>query len=319
LELELPYVNDLFAKIDDDGSNEITYQEALHGFAMIRQSNKNDTRVLSILRHIFEVADTNGDGELQKDEFLAAFGQDSVQKKIRTNGINFELWDLETLWDKLDEDGSNALNLQETMEGYLRTREQDTSGDRAVGFLRQLFVEADLDNSGTLTKLEFQKLLKQPAAMQRLEAFGLLPTMNKTNGIVESNAKELIDLWFKELDESGDGEISCEELIESYTRIRDLLRQKSVDEETMIFAASQTDKAPFHCRAVGDFFKEAPTVAEPPKGAQGKGGVRKSMMTVSLTKEERFKSKGDKSESEGRKTQVGRQNKRATTTANLGS
>merc|ERR1719316_1151892 len=106
------------------------------------------------------------------------------------------------------------------------TNTGDHNGDRNIGYMRLLFSEADLDNSGTLSRSELARVLKQPKVSERLQRMGLM-----TNGASDT----MLSYFFEECDQNGDGCIDLEEFEKGYIHIREILRHRLVEHERQIF------------------------------------------------------------------------------------
>merc|ERR1712187_521590 len=96
----------------------------------------------------------------------------------------------------------------------------------AVHQLKQLFSEADSDNSGTLTVQELDKQLDDPKVRAQLAALGM--ELHEARGL------------FGLLDVSGQGTVSIEELVVGFMRLKG--GAKSIDLATLMTENKRTNQ-----------------------------------------------------------------------------
>lgn len=92
-----------------------------------KDHEKIDKMVLNSLRQIFRDADTDGSGELDKQELEAALRSHSVRDRLRFLSIPFH--DLMMLFHLLDEDGTALINIDMFFRGVARLRGQAAASD----------------------------------------------------------------------------------------------------------------------------------------------------------------------------------------------
>jgi len=234
LGLELPMLDDLFKFLDVDDNGEISFIEAVAGLAKIKEQHKNDERVIRVLRNIFELADADQGGSLSYQEFLAGFNDSTIQHLIVRNGISFGIADLDDLFTQLNNDDDDEVTLDEVIRGYLKIRDPSKSGDRVVCFLQRLFAEADVDASGTLTKTEFMKAVKEPRIQNQMQHLGLLG---------KDWSGDAVRNYFSQLDDSGDGNLTLDELLQGYYKMKEMFRQRILAEEQQGWDKDQKERS----------------------------------------------------------------------------
>jgi hypothetical protein len=155
---------------------ESTLHQAVLQESDIKKKVEDDRKnALSKIYEVFRIADTDGDQELTKEEFLKAL-QD---KEVRANmmEVEIDMRGAEGLFDILDYDGSGNLDTAEFIEGCMRARGEAKAKD-------VLAVQCDLWR----TKQWVQAQLEQVEASS-LNSFEVLEEI--TAGIKRSITKKL--------------------------------------------------------------------------------------------------------------------------------
>merc|ERR1719335_104106 len=80
-----------------------------------QMQDTEQTRVLESLRAIFEASDTNGDGTLDREEFIAGMKKKEVKERLAT--IDIPIQDLNELYDLLDENQDKSITINEFFKG----------------------------------------------------------------------------------------------------------------------------------------------------------------------------------------------------------
>ncbi|CAE7493900.1 Cacna1h [Symbiodinium pilosum] len=88
---------------------------------------KVDAQVLQSMREIFEAADTDKSGKLDKDELQALFRNHRVRDRLKLLQLPFK--DLEMLFDILDDDNGGNINTDRFFRGVERLRGQAAASD----------------------------------------------------------------------------------------------------------------------------------------------------------------------------------------------
>merc|ERR550537_411021 len=73
------------------------------------------TRVLESLKAIFEASDVNGDGTLDREEFVQGMKKKEVKDRLAT--IDIPIQDLNELYDLLDENQDKSITISEFFKG----------------------------------------------------------------------------------------------------------------------------------------------------------------------------------------------------------
>eukprot|EP00434_Breviolum_minutum_P007549 symbB.v1.2.006664.t2/scaffold372.1/size218212/16 len=108
---------DLFSLIDEDGSGQVSEDEVVAGFIMLRDPKTAGERGVAILSKIFTEADFDGSGALDKFEYVTAFSEDDVTQQLHARNLKVPDW--EGLFEVLDSDGSGTLAWDELREGLV--------------------------------------------------------------------------------------------------------------------------------------------------------------------------------------------------------
>jgi len=83
--------------------------------------------VIDSLTAVFEAADTDGSGELDRDEFDEALAKKTVRQKLESIEVMPE--DLKVLFELLDSDGSGQININEFRYGCMKLQGNAKSKD----------------------------------------------------------------------------------------------------------------------------------------------------------------------------------------------
>lgn len=248
LGIEIVHLNKFFQDTDLDGSGQISMTEAFYGFAKVRDQFRNDERTIAFLRRLLEdilkaLGTENGSGkhnasdDIPKALFFAHLGGPEQMAQLQCRGIFVTV---EQLWERacVEAEGG-AVDINSVLSAYLALRDPEVSGDKAVGFLRQLFEEADADGSGTLERQEFVSIIRNPENLAKMEAFGFsaayeMGGMGGTQEAARANAEGLDSfesnmlLFFEEIDNDFSGRLTIDDVLSGFLRCRDMMRQRAV-------------------------------------------------------------------------------------------
>jgi len=115
--------------------------------------------------------------------------------------------DLTTLFQKLDNDGSGEITLDELCEGFTKMKTSMKGSDRAIAYFRKMFKEVDKDDSATLNLKEFEEIMGSPHTLKRLAAFGV--------------PEKEVEVIFEELATNApSGGVTADSLIASFLKVR---------------------------------------------------------------------------------------------------
>ena len=87
-----------------------------------KMEQKDMVHVIDSICAVFEMADTDGNGELDEEEFEAGLLDRHIGRKLKVIGIPND--DMRTLFKIVDADGSGSISLEEFRRGCLRMRGQ---------------------------------------------------------------------------------------------------------------------------------------------------------------------------------------------------
>jgi len=165
-----------FAKVDLDGSDEITLDEFYETFIKMKLTMRGVDRAVAYFRKAFAQADTDGSGALGMNEFRALCNNPRTVKRL--NALGVAIGEIEVLFEKLDgcgggETKEGKITADEMIAGFLSVREKGLGESRGVNFLRQLFREADVNGNGSLTKQEIKRTFCTEKVSQKLHKLQL--------------------------------------------------------------------------------------------------------------------------------------------------
>merc|ERR1719428_2546084 len=122
-------------------------------------------KALENIYEVFRIADTDGNGELTKEEFLVALRDPEVMKNLHE--VEIDMRGAEGLFDILDYDESGNLDVTEFIEGCMRARGDAKAKDvlavqcdlwRTTQWVRQ---QLDSVNSNMMSRFDrFEENLK---------------------------------------------------------------------------------------------------------------------------------------------------------------
>lgn len=163
-----------------------------------------ETQLFEYFSKMFKEADENGDNMLTKLEFKAYFRDSAVSEKLKDWG--FAKLDLEKIFDSLDCDGTGQLSMYEVVAGFNRIRKANMCVGRLRACMVKAFAEADADASGHLSADEFHEVFSRSGMRRKLNRLGI--------------EQAELDGLFVMIDEDGSGEVTVDEVIEGFIRLR---------------------------------------------------------------------------------------------------
>lgn len=226
LGIEVGEFNVLFRSLDSDHSGEVTLDEFCEGFIKMKIAMRGMSRAIAYFRRVIAEKDVDGSGSLNLAEFMSLCSEPSIQKKMQALGI--EIDEIETLFEEIISDKcheeSGAINKEDqeidadhVISAFVRLRDPSLGGKRAMNFLRQMFIEADADNSGTLTRSEVKATFLTDRVSNKLDKLGL-------------KVPDWLGI-FDELDFNYDGTLSWDELHQGVSTLWEAELQKQVSNE----------------------------------------------------------------------------------------
>ena len=156
----------MFQILDLDGDRRVSKQELLAFY----RTREQEREAMQATRSFFKLGDTNQDGVLDEEEFLALFtrASDSAEDEQVLSPTEKECKRLLDLYEEtrddellrqcfqlLDLNGDGVVSKKELKKSYLC---RGASGEEAVRVLMQL---GDTNQDGVLSVEEFEKLIKQ--------------------------------------------------------------------------------------------------------------------------------------------------------------
>jgi len=181
----------LFHRLDADGSGSITIDELCEGFVDLKKAMVGVDRAVAYLRKVFEEADMDKSGFLDKEEFRILLNNPGVILKLQSVGINRD--EIDDIWATVDLEDHFEVTPESMVAGFLQLRDPNYSGSRGINFLRQVFKAADVDNSGDLSREEIEALFTQDAVLGKLQKLGLeSPDWLEIFDIIDLNGDQVI-------------------------------------------------------------------------------------------------------------------------------
>jgi len=93
---------------------------AVNSEKQAREAAKFNQRIMSSLKEVFEQADEDGSGELDKEELKSAWKHQHVRDRMKLLGLEYK--DLEALFDTLDDAGTGNIKTNTFFRGCTRLR-----------------------------------------------------------------------------------------------------------------------------------------------------------------------------------------------------
>lgn len=109
---------------------------------------------------MFAKMDTNGDGKVDKAEFLAAFQQNSASGKAKLTP--------DQLFAKLDTNGDGSIDKTE----FLATHHKHGARMKALQNPADIFSQIDTNGDGTISKSEYEAFLQKLQSQDQAQANG---------------------------------------------------------------------------------------------------------------------------------------------------
>lgn len=111
---------------------------------------------IAFIVRIFNAADEDGNGVLDKDEFMKLMNEDSMQQTLQMHSIQLDTRNLEKLWDLFDIDESGELTIDELVTGFSMLQEDLATKHVAnIGYaLKRFSASIDRDMESVETDLK---------------------------------------------------------------------------------------------------------------------------------------------------------------------
>ena len=193
-----------FCQFDSDGDGSITQQELAAGMRNMRMSFSNEET-----NAIFAAADTDTNGEINYSEFVSLMiptcGDALIKFRKCFNGAQ----NAKNSFNKFDTDGDAEISFDELKKGM--------GGKFSEQEVRAVFALGDTDQDGSITFLEFAKLVV-PAANEVLAKFWKCFRDLKS-----------VRAAFKQFDTDNDGSISKQEVVQGMKTTGKNFNQEEVE------------------------------------------------------------------------------------------
>eukprot|EP00930_Biecheleria_cincta_P060897 TRINITY_DN4647_c2_g1_i1.p1 TRINITY_DN4647_c2_g1~~TRINITY_DN4647_c2_g1_i1.p1 ORF type:complete len:1790 (-),score=358.53 TRINITY_DN4647_c2_g1_i1:120-5489(-) len=198
----------LFHRIDVDKSGTVSLQELVDGVLKFKIAMTGHEPAVLFLRRIFFQIDTGHAGKVSRPQFMDFVKSPKIVERLVKSGIKER--DLDDLWSAakqvVGEDHTSIYVTEEALvAGLLDLSQEKGNMIRGLNFMNQVFLVADVDGSGALTKREVENILNRQEVHEKLKSLHLA-------------VPNWIDLY-DELDVDGDGELNWNELRTAMLRI----------------------------------------------------------------------------------------------------
>lgn len=183
---------------------------------LVTQLSTNDQQELI---QAFKRFDKNSNGTISKEEMFEGYKELYSERKLTDEQIQAEV---DMIWDKIDMDGSGAIDYTEWTVGTINKANVITKAK-----LKKAFDMFDIDGSGKISAQELKAVLGE---MQMGRGGSLQSSLNATTVSESPNTNVDDQIWVKmiqEADIDGDGEISLEEFERLMTALLANQRRRS--------------------------------------------------------------------------------------------
>lgn len=199
------YLEEFFEENIKELYDKVRAQELAVAGGILQTADAALLPVLYFLRGLFEEADDDGSGTISIREFKLVLAKPERIEEMKKLDLNFN--DVGVLFKQLDTDGSGEITLDEMCDGFVKMKLAMRGVERALAYLQRAFEEADVDQSGVLSRQEFLDFFTSSSVEQKLRSLGVdMDDFNDVLGFVDADAS---------------GEVTVEELIHGFLLIRD--------------------------------------------------------------------------------------------------
>lgn len=198
----------LFYRIDVDKSGTVSLQELVDGVMKFKIAMTGHEEAIQFLRRVFFQVDTHHASKISRAQFMEFVRAPKIVDRMIKSGIKER--DLDDLWSAakqvVGEDHTSIYTTEEALvAGLIDLNQEKGNAIRGMNFMNQIFLVADLDGSGSLTKKEVLNILNRQEVHDKLKSLRLtIPDWN--------------DLY-DEVDADGDGELNWNEVRTAMARI----------------------------------------------------------------------------------------------------
>jgi len=195
---DLEQVKEQFALYDENKDGTISAQELEQGMTAQRDFTRDQARAA------FELADTNGDGEIDISEFIQLMFPSARELVANIRKIFKNPADIERKFKSWDADGDGKITIQELREAVDRDSQKFLTAED----VNAIFAIGDLDLDGHIDFSEFSTLM--------------IPSVSDVVAKFRHAHRSVKDVKnaFKTYDRNGDGKIDRAELAKALTHYR---------------------------------------------------------------------------------------------------
>jgi len=213
LGLTVKDMNLLFSRIDIDQSGTLSLQELVNGVLKFKIEMTGHEEGIKFLRRAFgQVLAASPEKphglKISKTQFMDFVRSPKIVDKMIKSGIGER--DLDDLWSAAKQVGgedrkSMYVSEEALVAGFIDLNQEKGNAIRGMNFVNNVFLVADLDGSGQLTKKEVLNLLNRSEVHAKLRSLRLsIPDWNEI---------------YDQVDVDGDGELNWDEVRTAMSRI----------------------------------------------------------------------------------------------------
>jgi len=191
------HMNALFNRFEEEGDWKVSPDKLVEGILRIKNSTKGMGKVLAFLTDVFEQADNDGNGELDRNEFDLAFSNEEVKNGLLRIGIDPD--DVTSLFPEIDKDKSGAISLDEFVQGFIELRNPIKAHDNLLQTIERFFIEYSeflgdrLDEQSrktiTISRAKFRNFWQKDNVQRKMRKFKDLPDSDRLYSMMVDEKK----------------------------------------------------------------------------------------------------------------------------------
>jgi len=193
----LHHMKSLFDRFENENDYKVSPDKLVEGILRIKNSTKGMEKVLAFLTDVFEKADNDGSGELDRDEFDEAFSSEIVKQDLLRIGIDPD--DVTSLFPEIDKDRSGTVSLDEFVQGFIELRNPAKAHENLLQTIERFFIEySDGDADGvlratmTVSRPKFRNFWQKDNVQRKMRKFKDLPDPDRLYDMIDEKKSRAI-------------------------------------------------------------------------------------------------------------------------------